>query len=204
MKSLTTSLHRGALAILVALNLLLASFNAVPAPVLAENSNTLKSAHTLAQAPLGPASDFHFAGVINRIDKNILVISGVKVTLGPNATADAKLTVGMPVVVEGVITAYGQWVVTNLWLAAPDTYRFMFVGVVQNVKPWVVSNVYVDTTNTTQIDHSIKIGVKVRVTGLISSDNVWFASEIVRIESDTPQVAPYDAIGPVDHFQNNK
>lgn len=143
----------------------------------------------------GAGSNFRFAGIIASMDQDVWVISGLNVTVGENATLDNSFVVGNPVVVGGIIKEDGTWLATYIDLVTPEAYGFEFVGEVQSINPWVVAGVGFDTTEWTEIDADLQEGNRVRVVGLVSTDGVWIAERIERL--DTEHSTSFAFFGPV-------
>ncbi|MBP1693960.1 MAG: hypothetical protein H6Q37_1843 [Chloroflexi bacterium] len=143
----------------------------------------------------GAGSNFRFAGVITSMDKDVWIISGIKVTVDENTTLYGDFVAGNPVAVEGVIKQDGTWLATTINLVTPEGYRFEFTGVVQSISPWIVSGVGFNTADWTEIDADIQVGDKVRVSGLVGADGIWVAESIERL--DTEHVTSFAFYGPV-------
>jgi hypothetical protein len=143
----------------------------------------------------GVGSNFRFAGIINSMDNNIWTISGIKVTVGESTTLYGDFEEGNPVVAEGVIKEDGTWLATTINLVTPEGYRFEFIGVVQSLSPWIVSGVSFNTADWSEIDADIKVGEKVRVSGMVSADGIWVAESIERL--DTEHSTSFAFYGPV-------
>jgi hypothetical protein len=143
----------------------------------------------------GAGSNFRLAGILAGMDKDVWVISGIKVTVDGNTTLNGDFVLGNPVMAEGVIKEDGTWLATFIDLVTPGGYHFEFTGVVQNISPWIVSGVGFDTADWTEIDADIKVGNQVRVAGLVSADGIWVAERIERL--DTEHSTSFTFFGPV-------
>ncbi len=143
----------------------------------------------------GVSSNFRFAGIITSMDNNVWTISGIKVTVDASTTLNGDFEAGNPVVVEGVIREDGTWLATTINLVTPEGYRFEFIGVVQSLSPWMVSGVSFNTADWTEIDADIKVGDKVRVSGMVSINGIWVAESIERL--DTEHATSFAFYGPV-------
>ena len=143
----------------------------------------------------GAGSNFRLAGIFASLDKDVWVISGIKVTVDGNTTLNNDFVLGNPVMAEGVIKEDGTWLATVIDLVTPEEYRFEFTGVVQTIGPWIVSGVGFDTAAWTEIDADIKVGNQVRVVGLVSADGIWVAETIERL--DTEHSSSFAFFGPV-------
>lgn len=143
----------------------------------------------------GTGSNFRFAGIIASMDDNLWIISGIKVTVDENTALYGDFMAGNPVVVEGMIKQDGTWLATAINLVTPQGYRFKFTGEVQSVSPWIVSGVSFNTADWTEIDEDIKVGDKVRVSGMVSSDGIWVAESIERL--DPEHLTSFAFYGPV-------
>jgi hypothetical protein len=118
------------------------------------------------------------------MDKDVWIISGIKVTVGSDTTLYGDFVVGNPVAVEGVIKEDGTWLATTVNLVTPEGYRFEFIGIVQSISPWTVSNVSFDTADWTDVDADIKVGNKVRVSGKVGADGIWVAESIELLDTE--------------------
>jgi len=143
----------------------------------------------------GAGSNFRLAGILASMDKDVWVISGIKVTVDENTTLNGDFVLGNPVVAEGIIKEDGMWLATFIDLVTPEGYHFEFTGEVQNISPWIVSGVGFDTADWTEIDADIKVGNQVRVAGLVSADGIWVAETIERL--DTEHSTSFAFFGPV-------
>jgi hypothetical protein len=143
----------------------------------------------------GAGANFQFAGILTDIGGDTWVISGVKVSVGPNTMFYGDFVVGNPVAVTGVVQENGDWLATTINLVTPAGYRFEFTGVVENLNPWTVAGVSFDTADWTEMDAGIAVGTKVRVAGIVSADGVWIAERIEQL--DTEHATSFAFFGPV-------
>jgi hypothetical protein len=143
----------------------------------------------------GASSNFRLAGILANMGKDVWVISGIKVTVDGNTTLNGDFVLGNPMMAEGVIKEDGTWLATFIDLVTPEGYRFEFSGVVQNISPWIVSSVGFDTAAWTEIGADIKMGNQVRVAGLVSTNGIWVAERIERL--DTEHSTSFTFFGPV-------
>lgn len=159
---------------------------------IAEDGTFLATSLSLTE---GVGSNFRFAGVLTNISNDAWVISGIKVTVDVNTTRYGDFVLGNPVAVEGVIKEDRTWLATTINLVTPEGYRFEFSGVVQSLSPWTVSGVSFDTAGWIEIDTDIKVGNQVRVAGVVSTNGIWVAERIERLDMAHP--TSFDFFGPV-------
>ncbi len=143
----------------------------------------------------GAGSNFRFGGILTDIGNDTWVISGIKVTVDESTTRYGDFVVGNPVAVEGVIKEDGTWLATTINLVTPEGYHFEFIGKVQSLSPWTVSEVSFDTADWTEIDAGIKVGNQVRVAGKVSADGIWVAERIELLDTEHP--TSFAFFGPV-------
>ncbi len=143
----------------------------------------------------GAGSNFRFAGILTSMGEDVWVISGIKVTVDENTRLDGDFELGNPVVAEGVIQENGTWLAGSIDLVTPEGYRFEFIGEVQTIDPWMVSDVAFGTTDWTEIDEGIQVGNWVRVTGLVGADGAWMAESIELLDAE--QATSFAFFGPV-------
>jgi hypothetical protein len=118
------------------------------------------------------------------LGKDVWVISGINVTVDINTTLNGDFEVGNPVVAAGVIGKNGTWLAKSVELIRPEEYRFEFTGKVQSLGPWTVAGISFDTGEFTEIDADINVGNTVRVTGIVSTDGIWTAELIEKLNTD--------------------
>jgi hypothetical protein len=131
-----------------------------------------------------PGLPFHFVGVVQDIADEAWTISGVTITVDADTEIDVGLSVGDVVQVHGWILDDGSWLARSIARVEEEEREFELVGYVESIAPWVVAGIPFQTDEWTEIEPDIRPGDRVRVTGRITEDGVWMASEIERLDED--------------------
>jgi hypothetical protein len=128
---------------------------------------------------------FNFTGVVQAIEPESWMISGVTLAVNSDTQVDRGIAVGDLVRARGWIQADGTWYAYTIEWATKQTSTFSFTGPVEHIQPWQVSGIAFKTHEWTLVDKGISVGDEVRVTGQISDDGTWVAFEIEKIDEET-------------------
>jgi mannose-6-phosphate isomerase-like protein (cupin superfamily) len=125
---------------------------------------------------------FEFVGIVTSIGADAWVIAGIDIVIDENTEIEGDIVIGDVVEVEGVVLADGTWLAHEIKLA-DDEAQFEFTGQVDNIDPWVVAGIPLETDSFTDIDSGIEVGDLVYVKGQILSDGTWLVT-VIRLLSD--------------------
>lgn len=126
---------------------------------------------------------FEFIGVVQGMDESWL-ISGIEIDIDDSTEIIGEIELGDLVKVEGWILEDSTWVAEEIKLGDPDDRKFEFVGVVENIDPWVISGIEIATREWTEIETGIGVSDTVKVEGLILEDGSWLADEIKLVHEE--------------------
>ncbi len=143
---------------------------------------------------------FEFIGVVQGMDESWL-ISDIEIVIDDSTEIIGEIELGDLVKVEGWILEDGTWVAEEIKLADPDDRKFEFVGVVENIDPWVISGMEIATREWTEIETGIGVSDTVKVEGLILENGSWLADEIKLVheeEGDDPGEIIFEITGQVE------
>jgi len=143
---------------------------------------------------------FEFIGVVQGMDESWL-ISDIEIVIDDSTEIIGEIELGNLVKVEGWILEDGTWVAEEIKLADPDDRKFEFVGVVENIDPWVISGIDIATRQWTEIETGIGVSDTVKVEGLILENGSWLADEIKLVheeEGDDPEEIIFEITGQVE------
>lgn len=129
----------------------------------------------------GSSAPFEFTGVVETMEADAWVISGLSVTVNVSATIDPGIVEGDVVHVTGVILEDGAWLAETIEKIS-ETGAFDFVGIVISADPWNVSGVTFETDTETDIDDGLQTGNRVRVQGRVLPDGTWLAERIIQLD----------------------
>lgn len=120
---------------------------------------------------------FEFTGVIESIDP--WVVAGIPFETREWTEIEPELEGGDLVRVKGRIMEDGAWVAFEIERLDEDmALRFVLVGTVTSMDPWVVSGIPLVVDDDTVIVGEITIGMLVRVEIAILPDGTWQVTEI--------------------------
>ena len=125
---------------------------------------------------------FEFSGVVQNINGQNWLISGIKVMVDENTDYDQGLAEGDAVQVKGLILDDGTWWASSITRILDESSAFEFVGYIDQINPWIISGVAIDTRDWTAIDADLMVGDLVQVSGQIQPDGSWLAFEIRRYD----------------------
>jgi hypothetical protein len=127
---------------------------------------------------------FGFTGVVQAIDTETWIVSGVSLAIDGGTQVDDDIVVGDLVRVRGWIQADGTWHTRVIESVVQQPPMFTFTGIVQRTDPWQVAGIPFETRAWTQIDETISVGDTVRVRGQIADDGTWVAFEIEKFDDE--------------------
>ncbi|MBE2221720.1 MAG: FecR domain-containing protein [Anaerolineae bacterium] len=123
---------------------------------------------------------FNISGEVQSIDP--WQVAGIGFITSANTLIDDDIVVGDAVQVTGRILPDGTWLADSITLLDDDyLFEIIFAGTVDEIDPWVVNGLPLDTNNDTRIDEDIEVGDLVRVTARIMEDGIWLATRIDRL-----------------------
>lgn len=143
---------------------------------------------------------FEFIGVVQAMDESWL-ISDIEILIEESTEIIGEIELGDLVKVEGWILEDDTWVAAEIKLGDPDDRKFEFVGVVENIDPWVISGIEIATREWTEIETGIDVSDTVKVEGLILENGSWLADEIKLVheeEGDDPGEIIFEITGQVE------
>jgi hypothetical protein len=128
-----------------------------------------------------PKQEFEFVGLVESIDP--WQVSGIALETRMWTEISGKMAFGDRVKVEGWILAGGTWLAEEIKLVDEDDdehegLSFEFVGVVEDIEPWIVSGISLTVNYRTEIVSEITRGDRVVVEGRILRGGEWLATEI--------------------------
>jgi hypothetical protein len=125
---------------------------------------------------------FEFSGVVQDIGQQEWLISGITVTVNADTVFDNGLAEGDAVQVKGLIMDDGTWWASSITPFLDESSAFEFVGYIDQIDPWIIAGVNIDTQDWTAIDEGLQAGDLVQVSGQIQPDGTWLAFEIRRYD----------------------
>ena len=129
---------------------------------------------------------FYFVGLVQQMVDNAWLISGQTVVLNAETAVSQGIVIGDQVAVQGIILDGEIWLARTIQLVAETTGEFEFSGSVQNINPWQVNGIPLQTRPWTVTEPGIEIGNTVYVQGVILEDGTWVATIITLIEDNYP------------------
>jgi hypothetical protein len=123
---------------------------------------------------------FEFVGVLEDNSEETWTISGASITVDAQTAIQEELVVGDLVRVRGVFVEQdgGVWLARSIHRVESQESEFEFVGLVEQIDPWVVSGIEIETRPWTEIQGEIALGDRVKVEGRLLPDGTWLADEI--------------------------
>ena len=123
---------------------------------------------------------FTISGEVQSIDP--WQVAGIGFSTSAATLIDDDIEVGDDVQVTGRILPDGTWLADSISLIDEDfLLEIVFAGTVDEIDPWVVNGLPLDTNDQTRIDEDIEVGDLVRVTARILEDGSWLATRIDRL-----------------------
>jgi hypothetical protein len=142
---------------------------------------------------------FEFTGVVQSINGDAWMISGVAIVIDADTEIEEGISVGDLVNVEGWIDAGGVWLADEIKRVEEEEARFEMTGSVDSVDPWMVAGISFTTDEWTEIEEGIAAGDLVKVEGHILADGTWVADEIKLLtEEDHLTFEFYGTVGSTD------
>lgn len=120
---------------------------------------------------------FEFIGTVQTIAP--WLVQGVSLAVNTQTHISPEIGVGAKVRVEGRVLEDGTWLASEIQNLAEGQKTLIFVGIVENVSPWVVNGTPLVETDQTIIVGEIQIFSLVRVYARILEDETW---QILQIE----------------------
>ena len=142
------------------------------------------TATSIVRLPETEGYPFAFTGVVQQVDAESWLISGVLVTIDEDTAVSPNIQPGDVVSVEGLVLADQTWLATSIELVEAGTATFSISGAVQNINPWQVAGIGFETNEQTLIDDEIEVGDLVRVNGRILPNGTWLADSITLLDED--------------------
>ncbi|HLF87486.1 MAG TPA: DUF5666 domain-containing protein [Anaerolineales bacterium] len=124
---------------------------------------------------------FEFIGIVGSM--NPWVVDGISLEVSKLTQKSSGIEIGSRVHVEGVVREDGTWLASAIQLLDEQTQLLIFVGIVDDVDPWVVNGIELDVTDTDRIGNIVE-GSLVRVYVQIQEDDAWLVERIELIETD--------------------
>lgn len=140
-------------------------------------------AEEIRRIPEESGTPFEFTGVVQKIDLEQWVVSGITVTLNAGTHVDPDLEVKDSVRVQGTILEGDIWLASSITRYLDETSAFEFFGPIDSMDPWSVNGVGFEVRSWTVIDPDLEVGDIVRVAGQIQPDGTWVATEIRRYDA---------------------
>ncbi len=133
--------------------------------------------------PAGQALQFDFTGIVQAIvdlggGEETWTISGIDVLVNVDTVKPDTVEIGALVRATGSILEDDTWLATEIQLVETEVSSFEFVGTVDSIDPWVVSEIAFQVQPWTFISPGIMLGDLVLVIGEILPDGTWVASEV--------------------------
>ncbi len=126
---------------------------------------------------------FSITGAVQSMDP--WQVAGIPFTTNEDTLIDADIMVDDIVQVTGRILADGTWLADTIQLLDDDfLLEIVFAGIVDEMNPWIVNGLPLDTNEASQIDDDIEVGDLVRVTARILEDGTWLATRIDRLRGE--------------------
>ena len=125
---------------------------------------------------------FEFEGVVQEINTDHWLISGVVIGIYTDTMTQEDLAIGDIVQVTGRIQEDGTWLADRIVLALDESRAFEITGPIESMDPWKVAGVTFETRDWTEIAEGLQTGDLARVKGQIQADGTWLAYEIEPVE----------------------
>jgi len=139
-------------------------------------------AHTITRIDTTLAT-FNISGNVQSIDP--WQVAGIAFTTSSSTLIDDDIEVGDAVQVIGRILPDGTWLADSITLLNEGfLLEIVFAGIVDEMNPWIVNGLPLDTNEDTRIDDDIVVGDLVRVTARILEDGTWLATRIDRLSGE--------------------
>lgn len=130
---------------------------------------------------------FEFVGLVESLDP--WLVSGIEIATADWTEIIGEIAVGDRVQVEGTVQVDGTWLAGEIRLIPEDAldegqaaFRFVLIGEVESIDPWLVSEVAFTVDENTLIGDGIEIGSRVYVSGLAQEDDTLLAEVIARLD----------------------
>lgn len=142
---------------------------------------------------------FEFTGVVQAINGDDWLISGVTIATDADTEIKGEVAVGDVVKVEGWIDEAGIWLAHEIKLVEAEESTFEISGNVDSIDPWIVTGISFEVGDWTEIEEGIAVGDLVKVEGRILPDGTWLADEIKLLdEEDQLTFEFYGTVGSTD------
>jgi hypothetical protein len=129
---------------------------------------------------------FSISGAVQSIDP--WQVAGIDFDTSAATLIDDDIEVGDDVQVTGRILPDGTWLADSITLLDEDfLLEIVFAGTVDEIDPWEVNGLPLDTNDDTRIDEDIEVGDLVRVTARILEDGTWLATRIDRLRGSVDE-----------------
>ena len=126
-----------------------------------------------------PGYPFEFSGVVQTIGADSWVVSGKTINVDAATATDSGIVVGDVVSVRGVILADESWLAGSIALNLEELPTFEFTGTLNSKTPWRIGGISFETRPWTTIDPNLVVSELVKVKGVILSDGIRVATDIV-------------------------
>ncbi len=123
---------------------------------------------------------FSFTGIVDSIDP--WQVAGISFETRSWTLIEPDIEIGDLVRVSGIILNDGTWVASSIERIDDEVLQIVFVGTVDEMDPWVINGLPIDTDEETEIIGEIEEGDTVLVTALILADGTWYALEIEKLD----------------------
>jgi hypothetical protein len=128
-------------------------------------------------------NSFSFVGEVTSVDP--WSVSEIPLETREWTEIDEDIAVGDRVQVNGEILEDGTWVAASITLLDEEELTTVaFVGVVDEIEPWVIGGIPVDVDEDTVVEEGIEEGDLVLVEALIQEDGSWLATAIQKVAFD--------------------
>jgi hypothetical protein len=143
-----------------------------------EPGGELVAAHILYRGDTTLGEAFSYVGVVQSVSESAWVVSDVELAVNGETATDPGLLVGSVVLVRGDVLEDGTWLARSIRKVSSQERTFEFVGEVDQVDPWIVAGIDLETGLYTVIDEGIGEDDRVRVQGIVLDDGTRVAEAI--------------------------
>jgi hypothetical protein len=166
-----------------------------------EAGGTLVAEHILYRGDPVLGEAFSYVGVVQSASKSAWMISDVQIAVNGETATDADLPAGSVVLVRGNVLEDGSWLARSIRRASSQQRTFEFVGEVEQVDPWTIAGIDLETDPYTVIDEGIGEDDRVRVQGLVLDDGTRVAEAIKWDDRDRLAFAFVGTVERMDPWQ---
>ena len=146
---------------------------------------------------------FEFSGKVDSLEP--WIVAGVEFETRDWTHIDENILENELVKVSGQILEDGTWVAYEIVrVADPGEVRFILIGMVTNMQPWIVSGITLNIDDETLIPDEISLGMLVRVEIQVLANGTWKILSILPVEGFTWKIGCQDIVAQLVHITNGQ